>query len=400
MALFRRKPETPPGERFMTGATELLARVRGVERVERTGPFELTGVMADGKPPTHLHLQNIWQSVAELPVADQLQPVAQMLEAVGAPQPTSWDDLAGIVVPSIKPVSWLAGQPADLAPIHRPIAPFLVEAVAIDMAHAMGFATPGAVETSGADRDRFFAQAHANLEQHALELVAVPDVAPGALAVLGPDGYESSWLVRPDLLGRVGEQLSGSPLVLAPTRSDLIIVSDDDPTAVAAALEWAMAIYSEAPRPLSPVAYELAGSQLAPWRPGPTHPCVHAAGHAERYLALVEYTDQTEALTELLHGAGEDVFVASYRASRTPEGRTVGRVVWPRTVTDGLLPEADLVVLVDPDPEDAFTVAWDDVVRIAGEWFVAEPWNPPRWRIRGWPPDAVVQELRDVAQTS
>lgn len=92
--------------------------------------------------------------------------------------------------------------------------------------------------------------------------------------------------------------------------------------------------------------------------------------------------------------------MASYQASRTPAGETVSRAVWPRAVTDGLLPEADLVVLVDPDLDDHFAVAWTDVVRIAGPWFAAEAWDPPRWRIRGWPPDAIVDQLRAVAVSS
>lgn len=181
-----------------------------------------------------------------------LAPVARMLEASSSSQPTSWDELAGIVLPSLKPVGWLAGQASHLAPIHRPIAPFLIETVAIDMEHAMGFVNGAAADVAGVGPERFFAQASANLGRHPLDVVAAPEVAPGALAIEGPDGYASSWLVRPDLLRSAGRQLPGALLVFAPTREVLVLVGDGRPEAVAAALEWAMAVYSEAARPLPP----------------------------------------------------------------------------------------------------------------------------------------------------
>jgi hypothetical protein len=68
-------------------------------------------------------------------------------------------------------------------------------------------------------------------------------------------------------------------------------------------------------------------------------------------------------------------------------------------VTNGLLPQVDVVVMGDNDhKDDRFAVKWADAIRLAADSLVLESaFDPPRWRYRAWPPAATVAALRSVA---
>ena len=82
-----------------------------------------------------------------------------------------------------------------------------------------------------------------------------------------------------------------------------------------------------------------------------------------------------------------------------PDGHSWSCATWVRQVTNGLLPQADVLMFVDNDhPGASFAVRWDDVLRLAGDALQEEArHDPPRWRHRGWPDDKTLALLTAVA---
>jgi hypothetical protein len=119
---------------------------------------------------------------------------------------------------------------------------------------------------------------------------------------------------------------------------------------------------------LSPVPYVLTDAGIAPWDPPEGHPARPAALRARGVLATVEYQYQRQILDDLFAKIGEDVFVAGHTLMERDDGSVWSWTSWVRQVDDGLLPEADVVILGDNDDSDArFAVRWADAIRLSGE---------------------------------
>jgi hypothetical protein len=191
--------------------------------------------------------------------------------------------------------------------------------------------------------------------------------------------------------------LEGEVVVFVPVRDRCIIVGSQTVEPLGAALELARELYEPDRRRISPAPYALTTSRLEPWRPEADHPLSFAADRAHHLLAQVEYDEQTARLSDLFERAGEPVHVAALLTGAHEAKRTVrSYAVWSRSTQPALLPTADLVVL--GEGQDQFEVGWEDAVRVAGPWLVRQSLEPVRWRVDGWPPDTVLDELRALGR--
>lgn len=54
--------------------------------------------------------------------------------------------------------------------------------------------------------------------------------------------------------------------------------------------------------------------------------------------------------------------------------------------------------MIESESDPPFNVRWEHAANLAGDALMEEPgYYPPRWRVRGWPPDHVVAQLRSMA---
>lgn len=251
-------------------------------------------------------------------------------------------------------------------PFGKPLAPFVKVLCAIDSEHSMAFASAADLTAWGVTDDEALRTASANLARMPCQ---VRRDGPVAL-VQGPDGYVSSWLAAP---------------------------AADHPRAAAKMLEPTLEHCQAAARQLSPVPYLVSEAGIEPWTPPPGHPARPVVDKAVRYLAAVEYREQKAMLDD--PQAGEDAHVAKHTLMRSPDGHSWSYATWVRQVTNGLLPQADVLMLEDIDhPGASFAVRWDDVLRLASDALQEEAsYDPPRWRHRGWPDDKTLALLRAIA---
>jgi hypothetical protein len=265
----------------------------------------------------------------------------------------------------------------------------------VDSEYAMTFATDADLAAWGVDEDQATAAAARNL---ALAPIDVHRTGWGAV-ILGPDGYVSSWLAVPSVLARVAADVGRTVVAVAASRDQLVLVDVEDLPAAVRVLERTLEEYQSAPRQLSPVPYLVRDGGVEQWEPPEGHPARPVADNAYRILAAVEYGRQQSHLQEELAKTDEDVFVASYTLVQRQDGSMWSWAAWVRQVTDGLLPRADIVMLVDNDNADAgFAVSWADALALAADALQEEAaFDPPRWRYRRWPDNPAMAALRQQA---
>lgn len=382
-------------------AGEVVALVRSILGLtaKRLDRLALLVERPDG-PPVIVNLDNIYAEAQGLGADARAERLRRaVLAMVPAPHPAQWRDAAPLLMPAVRASSWAnamistAGSRASAAvPFGLPLVPFVKVLCAIDSEHSISFATVADLAAWGVTDDEALRTASANLARMPCEVHRTGPMA----RILGPDGYASSWLAAPAALARVAADIGGDVIALAATRDQVILIDAAHPDAVARMLEPTLEHYQTAARQLSPVPYLVSEAGVEPWEPPPGHPARPLVDKTVRYLAAIEYGHQTALLDEDLANAGEDVYVARHTLMQEADGSLWSWAPWVRQVTDGLLPRADMLNLVDDDhPGDQFAITWDDAIRLAGDALEEQAaFDPPRWRHRGWPGDDTLASLR------
>lgn len=386
-----RRRRTSPEDAFAEQIAALARSELGAEVAVRPG-FSLHLRLPDGTDAT-LNLGTIFREAQELGTAERDDFLRRTLLGMAPSRPRTWEDAAPRLLPAVRAVSWAAALDPDSW--RRPLAPFVTLLCAIDSEHSISFVTESDLRAWGVDGDEASRRAAANLGEHAVEVAA----GPGVALIEGPDGYASSWLVVPSLVGRVAARMGGEVVAVAVERDALLLVDVADHAVAVERLGEAIDRYLQAPRQLSPVPYVVGEGVVRPWQPPSGHPAAPLVDRARHLLANQEYGAQRHALEELHQAAGEDVYVAPVTTLERPDGTLWSWTVWARDVTDGLLPRADVVVLGDGTPDGPIIEArWDDVQRLAGHALEATGYDPPRWRHRGWPDEATLAALREASE--
>lgn len=382
-------------------ASEVISLVRGILglRAKRLDGFALRIERPGGSPVT-MNLRNFYVETRQLTGEARAERLRRaVLAMVPQPRPASWRDAAPLLMPAVRTASWAnpfissAGDEGPAAaPFGRPLVPFVKVVCAIDSEHSMTFATGADLAAWGVSDDEALRTASANLARMPCQVRRSGPVAQ----ILGPDGYTSSWLAAPAALARVAADIGGSVVAVAATRDQLILIDAEHPEAAVRMLEPTLEHYQSAARQLSPVPYLVREAGIKPWEPPAGHPARPIAGKTARYLAAIEYGEQKAMLDNLSLKAGEDVFVARHTLMQRPDGTFWSWATWVKQVTNGLLPRADVLNLVDNDhPAAQFAVTWDDAFRLAGHALREEPeHDPPRWRHHGWPDKDTLASLR------
>jgi hypothetical protein len=288
-------------------------------------------------------------------------------------------------------------EPGALAqvPFGKPLVPFVKVLCAIDSEHSMTFATAADLARWGVSDDEALRTASANLARMPCQVRCNGPVAQ----VLGPGGYVSSWLAAPAALAKIAAGIGSSVIAVAATRDQLPLIDAEHPEAAARMLEPTLDHYQSAARQLSPVPYLVSEVGIEPWTPPPGHPARPVVEKTACYLAAVEYGQQQAMLEEHLTAAGEDAHVAKHTLMQSPDCHLWSYATWVKQVTSGLLPRADVLVLVDNDhPGESINVGFDDALRHASHALHEEAgYDPPRWRHHGWPDDNTLALLRTDA---
>jgi hypothetical protein len=355
-----------------------------------------------GRLPIVMNLQNVHAETRLLEGDARAQHLrTAVLALVPSLRPATWDEAAPRLLPAVRAAGWLtasdgqraaAGRPAR--PFARPFVPFVSALCAIDSKHAMTFATDADLAAWGVNDDQAMRAATDNLAR-----IPISVARSGRHAVVrGPDGYISSWLAVPSALAKVAVGADGAVLACAPSRDRLVLLDADDES-TAGMLERVLQEYQSAPRQLSPVPYLIRDGEIEPWQPSAGHAARPIVDRVSRILAASAYGQQQSRLQVIFDNANEDVSVARYSLMQRQDRSMWSWAAWVRQVTNGLVPQVDVVILVDnDDPRAGFAVGWSDALQLASEALHEEAaLDPPRWRYRGWPDNETLAALKERA---
>jgi hypothetical protein len=223
-------------------------------------------------------------------------------------------------------------------------------------------------------------------------------VGPGLWLSPWQDTHDASRLFLHDLIWQL--PVKGRHVAMVPNRSILLVAGDEDPDALVRMATLATEQLQE-PRPLSGTAVRLEGNRWESFLPAPDHPAYDLLRQAAMRTIAIDYAEQKRVLDALHAKSGQDVFVASLMSvPRDDKGVCTG-TTWVETVTDALMPKADVVAFARPKAEtstvgggmNALFADWADVRRVAADLMEPTDLYPTRFRVRRFPTPDQLKEM-------
>jgi hypothetical protein len=347
--------------------------------------------------PAIAYLGNIYRECERAGRGERRERIASFLSAVvfnpGAP--TSWEEVAPLLRPLLRTVTFGSGMPASAPrPLRRPAWAYLAEFVVIDQPTSVMYVTEKQAQEWGVTENGIFDRARRNMAGIASTGPHADD-APGPRKLIrmveDGDAYWASHLFVDGWLAAQRAQLGGAPLAFVPDTTGMLLVgrgAEDTPESLGKVFELAEQEYRDAARPISPMAFTVDDTgAVVPFVVPREHPMYHVTHRSEVIIAASEYAAQAANLET-------DAFVAACTSAQRQDGSVFTVASWAEGV-DTLLPRADYVAFPSDDA-DPFFVIWDDMAREVD--LEPEPGlHPERYRLRSWPHPGVVERLRKVA---
>lgn len=346
-------------------------------------------------PPRIYYLGNVWSDFARAPRQRRDEVVARFVEALAAVEeamPARYEDARAHLMPVVRGAGEdelarlqarrsgaSAEEVARFHPASKPLFGDLTVGVAYDTPHAIQRLSREQLVAWNVSLDTALADALDNLRSLDEVHGWVP-LAPGVWSGQWGDDYESSRLLLPDLIHRLGVP---DPVVLAPLRRLLLVTGAHNAEGLAAMAQAARDALQEQPRWLSVTPMRLTDAGWVPFEP--PEPCAPAFAELAAIERAERYATQKAALDDLHAQDGTDVFVASLALYRAPDGHPCETTTWTRGVATWL-PRADRIVLVDGD--HVRDVAWATLIAAHPEALAPLGMQPERYRTGAFPDEA------------
>jgi hypothetical protein len=270
--------------------------------------------------------------------------------------------------------------PPDQGAAQRPLVADLVVALVIDLPDSMVYVQGRSLAQWGVSWEQALQDAIGNL-RGLPEHGGWKEVVPGVWSGQWGDTYESSRLLVPDLIYRLGID---DPVAMAPFRHGLLVTSAGNAAGIQALVQLAHNALDEQGRWVS---FELLRLQGSTWTR------LEATGEAAALQAQMfvrSHADDYEGQRQVLEGQYEaeklDIFVASCTLMQKDGGPLTSYSVWSENV-DTLLPQSESVVLLYRDGEQNWhtRLAWATVLEQFGTLMERTDHVPARWRVRTFP---------------
>jgi hypothetical protein len=295
----------------------------------------------------------------------------------------------GIVALSTQSVS---DDPAkQFLPASRPLVGDLVIALVCDRPTSMAYVNEPELPRWQVTFDQALADALDNL-RGLPEHGGWRQVGQGVWSGEWGDAYDSSRILLPDLIHRVGVR---DPIVAVPFRNALMLTGAGNEAGIALMAQVVQDHAQDNQRWLSFQLLRLNGTQ---WE---THAPLVAvdAWHLLNLRNESGVNDNQKELLDALHARrGIDLFVAPCQMLARDDLGTLSFSVWTNRV-DTLLPRTEFIVF-DPqgsNAADLLLVAWDEACAVVGELMEPTEHAPERLRVRRFPDAAQLARLREIA---
>ena len=311
------------------------------------------------------------------------------------------------VVPRLRDRAWFSAVRrqaelelgADEGAIEEVMLPH--RAVNSEMSVHLAFELPTSLMELGPDRLRAWKTTFDDLLEVAKKNLRARSSAPFESPVTGmyvspfKDSYDATRVILPELFEAL--KVKGKPVMVAPTHDIVLVTGDEDDEGLVRLGLWVEQALNE-PRPNSAVTFRLESKGWRPWLPAKSHPAYAKLKLLQLQTVASAYSRQKEVLEALLEANGHDIFVANLRAFRSPGSDIFTSCSWTEGV-EALLPETDRLdfVRLPPDGDEqngaVWSTTWAVAVRTLGMQMAPTGDVPERWRVRGFPTDAQLEQM-------
>lgn len=269
----------------------------------------------------------------------------------------------------------------------EPMGAHLLLSLAFDWPDSSSSVPPSMLEKWGVSVYEALEAARENLDA---TLEGYAKLGDGLYIVKTGDSYDAARLALVDRIR--GMEVTGQHVAMVPNRDVLLVTGSEDDTSLAMMIALAEQGLTE-PYPLSGVPLILGEDGWADWTP----PRDHAFSRAFRDMELnwigPMYTEQKKLLEALHQKKGVDVFVASFSAAKKNDDTLFSYCVWGEGV-DTLLPVTQKVFILREGQKDPAAVGdWERVREVAGHLMEETEHYPPRYRVREFPNQAVLDAI-------
>lgn len=397
----------------LLGAPTMDKLVRDVTRaLQRRDAQDLRVDLEHGELGFRLHggemklfLGNLLHDLQRCPRAQRPALLARFLDGVLAPDnaiPATYAQARprlmpvvrrradiGIVALSTQSVS---DDPArQFLPATRPLVGDLVIALVCDRPTSMAYVNEPELPKWNVTFDQALADALDNL-RGLPEHGGWRQVGKGVWSGEWGDAYDSSRILLPDLIHRVGVR---DPVVAVPFRNALMLTSAGNEAGIALMAQVIQDHAEDNPRWLS---FQLLRLHETRWEPHAPLVAVDA-WHLLNLRNESGVNDNQKELLDALHARCDiNLFVAGYQMLARDDLGTLSFAVWSNEV-DTLLPHTEFIVfaLRGQDAGDLLLVAWDEARAVVGELMEPTGHVPERVRVRRFPDAAQLARLRELA---
>jgi hypothetical protein len=395
----------PTLERLARKVVKAL-HARGVTQIDvRLDRTQITATHQGG--PLQIYLGNLLQDCRRSPRSGRQGVIDRFVDGMlhgEAAIPERYADARARLMPVVRSTADIgiatlslsrartSGSPSPAAPAHRPLAADLVVALVCDLPTSMAYVVEQQLATWGVSFDQAMDDALDNL-RGLPEHGGWSELAPGLWSGAWGDSYESSRLLLPDLIHRVGVS---RPVVFVPFRDSLLLASATDPAAIAAMARIAELGLPQNTRWLSFQPLQLEDRTWVPYHPPAP------VDEALRLLQLQNdasgYASQKQLLDQLHEDEGIDLFVANYQLMQRGDAPPNSFAVWAEDV-DTLLPRSELIAFVRKEGEAIrhVLVPWANAETIVRDLLELTEHQPVLWRVKGFPDPAALERLTAVS---
>jgi hypothetical protein len=397
----------------LLGAPTMDKLARDVTRaLHERGAQELQVDLARGETSFRLHggemklyLGNLLHDLRHSPRAGRPALLRRFLDGMLSPDnaiPATYPDARPRLMPVVRRRSdiglfalsaWVAtDDPARrLRPATKPLVGDLVIALVCDQPTSMAYVNEH-------DLPRWQVSFDQALEDALDNLRGLPEhggwqqVGPGVWSGEWGDAYDSSRILLPDLIHRVGVR---DPVVAVPFRNALMLTDAGNEAGIALMARAIEARLEDRQRWLS---FELLRLEDRQWH-------VHAplvavdAWHLLRLHNDAGAAESQKELLDALHAKQDvDLWVASCQLLQRDDLGTLSYSVWSEAV-DTLLPRTEFIVFRATGDADAelLLVPWDAAAGVVGALMEPTDFMPPRHRVRGFPDATQLARLKALA---
>lgn len=396
----------------LLGRPTLDSLIRQVSHQLRSQGLEVAEVLPNQKEivarrqgdPIRIYLGNLFHDYARARRADRAGTIAGFLSGVvgdDAKSPTNYAQAKPLLLPVVRSsgaigVAMTAGLRAPdgaamPAIVHRHLVADLEVSLVVDRPRSMAYVNAENLKAWSVSFDQAFEDALQNL-RGLREHGGWAEIHPGLWQGMWGDTYESSRLLLPDLIHRLGVS---DPVAMVPFRDVLLVTSGGNAQGLKQLVEMAAGSADRNTRWVSFELLKLNGTLWESFAP-PDHSAT-VRDLSKRNLADA-YASQKQILDAHFQERGVDIFVASHSlAHKVGEGLS-SYAVWSEGV-DTLMPEADMVAFYRPDHKGSgqLILPWAVAQEHFGPFFEPTDYTPTRYRLRGFPQAQALEAVRSLS---